>query len=209
MLPLLIPIITQLAPSLIDWLFGSKAAATTTAVVDAVKAATGADPTTAEGVAVIHEMILDKPDVALDLQSKLLTIRAQMQAEADREADNQRAADMASLQASLIDTQSARTQMLGLAASHSALAWGSVVVSVVIVVAFGIATFSVFSGRISDSAAGFGSVLVGTLAAMATQVANYWLGSSSGSRGKDLSLAASIPASSVVVTKAVVTAATK
>jgi hypothetical protein len=69
------------------------------------------------------------------------------------------------------------------------LAYGSVVVSVVIVAAFGWATYSVLTNHLSTSDGQFGSVLVGTLAAMATQVANYWLGSSLGSASKNRLLA--------------------
>jgi hypothetical protein len=85
-----------------------------------------------------------------------------------------------------------------LAQAHSALAYGSVVVSVVIVLAFGVAMFMILSGHGLASDQQFGMILIGTLAAMATQVANYWLGDSSGSRGKDLALATSAPVLPVV-----------
>ncbi len=88
-----------------------------------------------------------------------------------------------------------------LAQAHSGLAYGSTVVSVVIVLAFGWTTYSVLTNHLSTSDGQFGSVLVGTLAAMATQVANYWLGSSLGSSTKNAllanaqnNLAASLPA---------------
>ncbi len=69
--------------------------------------------------------------------------------------------------------------------AHSGLAYGGVVVSVVIVAAFGWTTYSVLTSHLSASDGQFGSILVGTLAAMATQVANYWLGSSVGSSAKN------------------------
>ena len=45
------------------------------------------------------------------------------------------------------------------------------------------------SSHLSATDGQFGSILVGTLAAMATQVANYWLGSSIGSNTKNALLA--------------------
>jgi membrane protein DedA with SNARE-associated domain len=88
-----------------------------------------------------------------------------------------------------------------MATAHSGLAYGGVVVSVVIVAAFGWTTYSVLTNHLSATDGQFGSVLVGTLAAMATQVANYWLGSSLGSNMKNAllanaqnNLASSVPA---------------
>jgi len=76
-----------------------------------------------------------------------------------------------------------------LAKAHSGLAYGSVVVSIVIVAAFGWTTYSVLSNHLSATDGQFGSILVGTLAAMASQVANYWLGSSVSSSAKNALLA--------------------
>ncbi len=63
-------------------------------------------------------------------------------------------------------------------------------------------TYAVLTNHLSTSDGQFGSVLVGTLAAMATQVANYWLGSSLGSSTKNAllanaqnNLASSVPSS--------------
>lgn len=174
-------------PALLPHLAGPQGEDVAKAVVSVVAAATGTAQPTAASVLGLT------PDARAALQVQLTQIA--MQAEQNRlvDAAGQRASDLANLQAALIDGQSARTQTLALAQAHSALAYGSVVVSIVIVAAFGIATYEVLSGHLSGADAGFGSVLVGTLAAMATQVANYWLGSSSGSRGKDLALANSMP----------------
>ena len=76
-----------------------------------------------------------------------------------------------------------------LAKAHSGLAFGGVVISVVIVGAFAWTTYAVLTNHLSTSDGQFGSVLVGTLAAMATQVANYWLGSSMSSNLKNVLLA--------------------
>jgi hypothetical protein len=88
-----------------------------------------------------------------------------------------------------------------LAKAHSGLAYGGVVVSVVIVTGFIVTTYAVLTNHLNASDGQFGSILLGTLAAMATQVANYWLGSSVGSNTKNAllanaqtQLAASLPA---------------
>jgi hypothetical protein len=188
-LPLLIPIITQLAPSLIDWLFGSKAAATTTAVVDAVKAATGADPTTAEGVAVVTAMIEGKPDVALDLQSKLLTIRAQMQAEADREADTARQADVDAMKASIADIANARQQTVDLAKTGSVIAYGAPFISLVVIVSFGVMSWLVMFRTIPPGSETLAAGVLEALKLLSVTVVSFWCGSSVSSRAKDDTIA--------------------
>jgi hypothetical protein len=123
-----------------------------------------------------------------------------MQKEQDDAAEAQRQAALEDLKVRLADTGSARDMAAQLAQAHSGLAYGGVLVSVVIVGAFGWTTYSVLTNHLSATDGQFGSVLVGTLAAMATQVANYWLGSSIGSNTKNAllanaqnSLASSVP----------------
>jgi hypothetical protein len=188
MLPLLIPIITQLAPSLVDWLFGKNAADATTKVVDVVKAVTGADPTTAEGVAVVQAMVAGKPDVALQLQSSLMALKAQMQAEADREADVARQADVDAMKASIADIANARQQTVDLAKSGSPIAYGAVIVSgLAMVTFFAVTALALFRG-VPEGSQPIVLILVGTVATMPTAVLSYWLGSSAGSARKDVSL---------------------
>ncbi len=112
-----------------------------------------------------------------------------MQKEQDAAAEALRQVALDELKARLADTGSARDMATELAKAHSGLAYGGVVVSVVIVAAFGWTTYSVLSSHLSATDGQFGSILVGTLAAMATQVANYWLGSSQGSNAKNALLA--------------------
>ena len=59
--------------------------------------------------------------------------------------------------------------------------------------AFGLMLYVVLKSSIPPEAAPLANVLLGTLAAMATQVANFWLGSSSGSNKKTDMLFASTP----------------
>ena len=112
-----------------------------------------------------------------------------MQKEQDTAAQADRQAALDEMKTQLGDVASARDMAAELAKAHSGLAYGSVIVSVVIVAAFGWTTYAVLTGHLIASDGQFGSVLVGTLAAMATQVANYWLGSSIGSNAKNALLA--------------------
>ena len=130
-----------------------------------------------------------KTCAAADLSAKLADLQLQMQKEQDAEAEALRQDALDELKTRLGDTASARDMATALANAHSGLAYGGVVVSVVIVAAFGWTTYSVLTSHLSASDGQFGSILVGTLAAMATQVANYWLGSSIGSSNKNALLA--------------------
>lgn len=200
----LIPLVLSLAPQLAGLIFGSKGADVTTKVAGVVQSVVGdaADLMQPGGAAAAAAHIQANPDAAADLQAKLAALQEQMQKDADNEADAQRKDVIDELEARLTDTASARTMATELAKANSGLAWGGVVVSVVIVSGFAATTFAVLTGHLSATDGQFGSVLVGTLAAMASQVANYWLGSSMGSSAKNAllahaqnNLAASVPAS--------------
>jgi hypothetical protein len=202
MFALLIPLVLQLAPQLAGMIFGSKGADATAKVANVVQTVVGAaaDLSAPGGVAAAVAHIQSDPQASSDLAAKLADLHLQMQKEQDAEAQAQRQDALDSLKAQLADTSSARDMASSLAQAHSGLAYGSMVVSVVIVLAFGWTTYSVLTNHLSMSDGQFGSVLVGTLAAMATQVANYWLGSSLGSSTKNAllanaqnNLAASVP----------------
>jgi hypothetical protein len=204
MFALLIPLILQLAPQLAGMIFGSKGADATAKAANVVQTVVGAaaDLSAPGGVAAAVAHIQSNPQASSDLAAKLadLQLQLQMQKEQDADAQAQRQDALDSLKAQLADTSSARGMASSLAQAHSGLAYGSTVVSVVIVLAFGWTTYCVLTNHLSTSDGQFGSVLVGTLAAMATQVANYWLGSSLGSSTKNAllanaqnNLAASVP----------------
>jgi hypothetical protein len=190
MFALLIPLILNLAPQLAGMIFGSKGAEATVKVAAVVQSVVGdvADLNAPGGVAAAVAHIQSNPQVAADLSAKLADLQVQMQKEQDDAALAMRQDALDELKAELADTSSARDMAVQLAQTHSGLAYGGVVVSVVIVLAFGATTYAVLTDHLGSSN-GFGSVLVGTLAAMATQVANYWLGSSQGSASKNAMLA--------------------
>jgi hypothetical protein len=191
MFALLIPLVLSLAPQLAGMIFGSKGADATTKVAAVVQTVVGAaaDLSAPDGVAAAVAHIQANPQVASELAAKLEDLHLQMQKEQDDASQAQRENALDGLKARLADTSSARNMATQLAAGHSSLAYGGVVVSVVIVLAFGLTTYSVLTTHLSATDGQFGSILVGTLAAMATQVANYWLGSSQGSSAKNALLA--------------------
>lgn len=203
MFAVLIPLVLSLAPQLAGMIFGSNGASATAKVAGVVQTVVGtvADLAAPGGAAAAVAHIQANAQAASDLAAKLAELHVQMQKEQDAEADALRRDALDELKDRLADTGSARDMATELAKSHSGLAYGSMVVSVVIVAAFGWTTYSVLTNHLSAADGQFGSILVGTLAAMATQVANYWLGSSIGSNTKNVllanaqnSLATSMPA---------------
>ena len=187
----LIPLVLSLAPQLASMIFGSNGADATAKVAGVVQTVVGtvADLNSPGGAAAAVAHFQANQQAANELAAKLADLHLQMQKEQNAEADAFRKDALDDLKARLSDTGSARDMAAQLAAAHSGLAYGSIVVSVVIVAAFGLTTYSVLNNHLSATDGQFGSILVGTLAAMATQVANYWLGSSVGSSAKNALLA--------------------
>ena len=173
-------LVVDIAPEVGRWLFGSTAGQTAGLVAQAVEATTGtADAEAAQTV------LAQNPEAVAQLRVQLATIAAQQQAEADRAAQAQRAADLAAVQAALADRAGARSQTQALAQMHSRIAWAPAVLSGIVLVAFGSLIFVVLTrDSLTDRTMPLANVLLGSLAAMATQVANYWLGSSSSSAAK-------------------------
>jgi hypothetical protein len=191
MFALLIPLVLQLAPQLAGMIFGAKGADATAKVASVVQTVIGAaaDLNAPGGVAAAVAHLQANPQASADLAARLADLHLQMQREQDAEAQARRQNALDELKANLADASSARDMAEHLAQAHSGLAYGSMVVSIVIVAAFGWTTYSVLTNHLSASDGQFGSILIGTLAAMATQVANYWLGSSVGSSTKNVLLA--------------------
>ncbi len=187
----LIPLVLTLAPQLASLIFGSKGADTTAKVAAVVQTVVGAaaDLSAPGGAEAAVAHLQANPQASSDLAARLADLQTQMQKELDAETDAARQNALDDLKARLADTGSARDMATELAKAHSGLAYGSVVVSVIIVAAFGWTTYSVLSNHLSAADGQFGSILVGTLAAMASQVANYWLGSSVSSSAKNVLLA--------------------
>jgi hypothetical protein len=176
----LIPLALALAPEIGRWLFGEEAEKTTAAVSQAVEAVTGsADADTAAAV------LQKSPAAAAQLRLQLAEIAS------DRETASRRA-DLEKLTATLSATADARLQNVAVASSQKpVIAWSAPVISAVVLLTFGgvmviVLLFGMPTG--SETAA---NMLLGTLAAMATSVVSYWVGSSAGSARKDDRLAQS------------------
>ena len=174
-------LMVDIAPEVGRWLFGGAGEKTAGLVAKAVEATTGTtDADAAKGV------LEQSPEAVSQLRVQLAMIAAQQQAEADRAADAQRAADIAAVQAAMADRTGARSQTQALAQMHSGIAWAPAVLSGIVLIAFGSLIFVVLTqDSLTDRTMPLANVLLGSLAAMATQVANYWLGSSSSSAAKN------------------------
>ncbi len=179
-------LVVDIAPEVGRWLFGATAGKTAGLVAQAVEAATGT--TDAEAA---QDVLAQNPGAVSQLRVQLAMVAAQQQAEADRAAEAQRAADLAAVQAAMADRAGARSQTEALAQMHSGIAWAPAVLSGIVLVAFGSLIYVVMtSNNLTDQTMPLANVLLGSLAAMATQVANYWLGSSSASTAKSQQIAA-------------------
>ena len=94
------------------------------------------------------------------------------------------------MQAALANRVGARSQLQALAQIHSRIAWAPAVLSGIVLAAFGLLIYVVMTDNHLTPLA---DVLLGSLAAMATQVANYWFGSLSSSAAKSEQIIALIP----------------
>jgi hypothetical protein len=175
----LIPIALALAPEIGRWLFDDEAEKTTAAVSQAVEAVAGtADADTAA-------VVLQKsPAATAQLRLQLAQIAA------DRETAS-RSRDLEKLTATLRDVTDSRVETMALSGQKPVVAWSAPVISAVVLLTFGgvmaiVLLFGMPTG--SETAA---NMLLGTLAAMATSVVSYWVGSSAGSARKDDRLAQS------------------
>lgn len=165
-------IVLDLAPEVGRWLFGSDAEPVVAAVQSAVTKVTG----TSEGAA--QASVLADPDKAAALRVELAKIAAAQEAAAA-------AATQAVFAAQLSDVAGARTLTAQLAQSGSRIAWGAPVVSVVVLVTFGVVMAIALTRTLPSTAEPVLNMLLGTLGAMATSVVGYWVGSSAGADRKD------------------------
>ena len=172
MLPLLLPIISALAPILLP---------------DIVKAVTGYSPVAQKvgeaAVAVVSQVTGLPIASPADAQAAV----AAVQADAAKLAELYRTQGEQVLQLLTLDNQDradARSQTVELAKSGSSIAWGAPAVSLVVLVTFGVVLYRVLSapaGQADPNA----SLMLGALTTMATAVVSYWVGSSAGSAAKD------------------------
>lgn len=185
MLLALLPLIAQFGPMLAGWLGGPRDVAIAAQIGAAVTAVTGVATGTADSTATAMAALAGKPELAAQMTQRLAEIHAsEVQAQAD--------AQTAQILAAVASQASARTQTVDLVKAGSGIAWGAPVVSCLILLAFGGMLYMVMSKSIPTGSEPLAMVLLGTLAAMATQVANYWLGSSAGSAAKNTTISDAI-----------------
>jgi hypothetical protein len=177
----LIPLAISLAPEIGKWLFGAKGGDVAASVAQVVQTVTGTADEAQATAAVARD-----PAVASQLRVQLAQIAATQEAAA-------RQADLDTLKASLADVQDARGQTVALAKSGSAVQWAPAVVSVVVLTTFGIVMWLALTSVLPAGSETILNMLLGTLAAMATSVVGYWVGSSSGSAAKTEMLYRSAP----------------
>ncbi|QCO03018.1 hypothetical protein [Azospirillum argentinense] len=176
MLPLLIPIISALAPVLLPEVAkaalgsGETAQKVGEAAVSVVSAVTGLPITTPEGAAHAAATVKDDPAMLAELYRQQGD-----QVVALLRLDNEDRAD-------------ARAQTVELAKAGSRISWGAPVVSVIVLVGF----FSVMAllfvipkEDMAERTFNLLNMLFGALVLGFGQVTNYWLGSSAGSAAKD------------------------
>ena len=189
MLPL-IPLAIQIAPTIAKWLFGSDSEKIVQQVASVVTQVTGVSaPHTDEGVAAAEAVLQGKPELAIQIQVQLAKIAADQEAEADRAAEASRKAELDSLIAQIADTDGARRQTIALAQAGSKIAYGAPLVSALVLITFAVVMTLAFTRSLPSGSETVLTMLLGSLAAMATSVVSYWVGSSAGSARKDAHLA--------------------
>jgi len=177
--PFLIPLLLGLAPKVAEWVAGKPAAQVVEQVSQVAKDTLGI-----ENINDLESAIAKDPEKAL--QFKLAMINA-----ANEEKRREHEADMAALAAQveevksyLTDVQSARSQTVELAKAHSYIAWGAVIVSVLVMAAFGAMMWITSTQDIPVTQRDNMNGLLWTLNTLAVSVVSYWVGSSASSAQK-------------------------
>jgi hypothetical protein len=162
------------------------------AVVQAAAAVAGVAPGTDPAAVAAAVPGLD-PDKRVALQVQLAQIAAQREAQLQAAADRTRQAELDGIKAQLADMASARGQTVALAQAGSAVAWAPAVVSFVVLATFGTVMWGALTRAMPSGSETILNMLLGTLAATASAVVSYWVGSSAGSAQKTDMLFRSAP----------------
>jgi hypothetical protein len=169
----LVALAVSLAPELAVALAAPDSGGVADDVVQAVQAATG----TADEAAA-RQVLSRDPKAAIELRARL----AEIAAAAGRVLRQREQADMLS-------------QVPGVAAPPASVGgsggsgragdqWGAPVVSLAVLATFGLVMLAVMVRALPAGSETIVNMLLGTLAAMATSVVSYWVGSSAGSASK-------------------------
>ncbi len=175
----LIPLLLGLAPTVASWIMGDKTGAAVSKVTGIAREILGSDNAND-----IERAVSTDPNLALQFKMALL------QAEADarnHEAQMSRQA-LEELNARIADVASARSQTVELAKAGSPIAWGSSIVSVLAIIVFAGFVYMLFAKVVPEGMKEALLLLGGSAATGYGMVLSYWLGSSSGSAAKDVTL---------------------
>jgi hypothetical protein len=165
--------------SVSDHLFGKNGTAVAQKVVGLVQSVTGTNSPDAQDTAFAAH-----PELVVQLRIGLAQIAQQAKAAELADAEAARQADLTRMQAVLSDLQNARQQAVELAKAGSSVAWAPVIVSAVVLVTFGVVMWAALTRQLPSGSETILNMLLGTLAAMASSVVGYWVGSSAGSAQK-------------------------
>jgi len=202
----LIGIAVNLLPDLAKRLMGDAKAETTDMVVSVVREVLGTDDP--EEAA----RRMENSKLTAELRVKLAEIDAAVKAQQDAAEAAKRQADLDEMRAKIDaetasrdaafrelsarmgDQQNARSTFQSLAKDASPFAWGPVVVSVIVVVGFFTTLIFLIRGgfevaQTDQAVFQVVNIAVGALTAGFATVVSFWLGSSDGSRRKDISAA--------------------
>jgi hypothetical protein len=175
--------------SVSDHLFGKDGASVAQKVVGLVQSVTGASAPGAQDAALAAH-----PELTVQLRIGLAQIAQQAKAAELADGAAARQADLAKIQAGLIDVQNARQQTVDLAKAASGVAWAPAIVSGIVLTTFGTVMWAALTRQLPAGSETIVNMLLGTLAAMASSVVSYWVGSSAGSAHKTQLLYQSQPA---------------
>ena len=168
----LVPLLLGIAPTVASWILGDKTGGAVEKVTGIAREILGTDDSSG-----IEAAIARDPNLALRFKTALI------QAEADA-----RRQEHEEILARLADVQSARNQTVSLAQAKSPIAWGAVVVSVIVLIGFAAMLWLVIREEVPANQRDMVTLLLGTLAGMASSVVAYWVGSSSGSAQKNAAM---------------------
>lgn len=181
----LVAIAAALVPEIARLLAGDRAGVAAGHVAEAVRSATGTDdPLEAQ------RQIEANPATASSLKIRLAEIALEQEKLQRDAADAARQAELDALKSRFADTQNARSTLVELARTGNITVWGAPLVSSVVTLGFFGVTLTLMLSHYDPKENQFlGSILniiVGALVAAFTAVVNFWIGSSEGSRTKDV-----------------------
>ena len=167
MMPL-VPLLLGIAPTVASWILGDKTGGAVEKVTGIAREILGTDDSSG-----IEAAIARDPNLALQFKTALI------QAEADA-----RWLEHEAILAQIRDVQGAREETVRLAEAKSPIAYGAVLVSAIVLVGFAVMLWLVIREEVPANQRDMVTLLLGTLAGMASSVVAYWVGSSNGSMQK-------------------------